>query len=298
MKRIITLIGIFLALFHFTLGQSTEELFERLQAITNREITFYNIDGIEITSQSVDAIFSTKNCSKKFKQLKIKEKELTTSDSLLNFQNFYVFKTIERPQGIHNNTAYYFIESTDKKIIVLTFASINKTEKEFERRFVRLVRENAIPQSVFNSLSADNINFAGRKIHLNGNCQWMGINNIQCPYYGQMNWSVHKSLSDASQAINNQFKIINNSNKGKVVSDTTVSVEFEGTETTARRIIYDFTGITSILAGMSGGKTLTIYFVAASVRNNFVSCVMSFWNNDQINPSGLSPLLELVMKLK
>jgi hypothetical protein len=48
---------------------------------------------------------------------------------------------------------------------------------------------------------------------------------------------------------------------------------------------------------MSGGKTLTIYFVAAPVRKNYVSCVMSFWNNDQINPSGLTPLLEQVMKL-
>jgi hypothetical protein len=25
---------------------------------------------------------------------------------------------------------------------------------------------------------------------------------------------------------------------------------------------------------------------------------MSFWNNDQINPSGLAPLLEQVMKLE
>jgi hypothetical protein len=49
---------------------------------------------------------------------------------------------------------------------------------------------------------------------------------------------------------------------------------------------------------MTGGKTLTIYFVAAPVRENNVSCVMSFWNNDQINSSGLSPLLEQVMKLK
>jgi hypothetical protein len=29
-----------------------------------------------------------------------------------------------------------------------------------------------------------------------------------------------------------------------------------------------------------------------------VSCVMSFWNNDVVNPSGLPPLLEHVMKLK
>jgi hypothetical protein len=62
--------------------------------------------------------------------------------------------------------------------------------------------------------------------------------------------------------------------------------------------VYDFKGVKSLLVGMSGGKTLTIYFVASPAKENFVSCVMSFWNNDNINPGGLPPLLEEVMKLK
>ena len=33
-------------------------------------------------------------------------------------------------------------------------------------------------------------------------------------------------------------------------------------------------------------------------RGNFVSCVMSFWESDQINSSGLPPLLEQVMELR
>jgi hypothetical protein len=47
---------------------------------------------------------------------------------------------------------------------------------------------------------------------------------------------------------------------------------------------------------MSGGKTLTIYYVAAPVRGNYVSCVLSFWNNDTITENGIAPLLEEVMK--
>lgn len=294
-----TLLNLFcLLLSQIAFGQTADNLFERLQAITNMGVTFYNVDGIEITSQTVDAAFTPKNCFKKFKQLKVKEKELTTADSSFDFPNFYVFKTEEEPKGQHNNIAYYFAESKDKKIIAFTFGSINKSDKEFERKFVQFVRDNAIPQSVFNSLTIDSLNFAGRKIPLGGSCRWMGINNVQCHYYGQMNWSVHKTFDDASQTVNNQYIRIKSGNNGKIVSDTTVSVIFEGTEANARRIIYDFTGITSALVGISGGKTLTIYFVAAPVRKNFVSCVMSFWNNDQINPSGLSPLLEQVMKLK
>ncbi len=160
------------------------------------------------------------------------------------------------------------------------------------------LHNDAIPKTLYNSTEIDSINFAGRKISLGNSCHWMGINNVQCPYYGQMNWSVHKDLADASKSVENQLEEIKARKNAKIVSDTTVEVIFEGTTIKAKRIIYDFKGVTSALVGMSGGKTLTIYFVSAPVRQNFVSCVMSFWNNDQINPSGLSPLLEKVMKIK
>ena len=73
---------------------------------------------------------------------------------------------------------------------------------------------------------------------------------------------------------------------------------FEGAEVSARKMTYDFTGITSLLLTIEGGKRLNIYFIVAPVRNNYVSCVMSFWDTDQINKSGLPPLLEKVMSLK
>lgn len=282
----------------FSYGQDSDNLFSRLQAISNNGIDFYNIDGIEITSQKIDASFTPKNISKKSKQVKIKEKELISGDSLLGFKNYYVFKTHEEPKGFSNNLSYYFIESSDQKIIIFTFTSINKTDKEFERNFVRLVKDNLVPRSVYNNLQLDSIDFAGRKISLGESCYWMNVNNVQCPYYGQMNWSVHKDLDDATKTVNNQYESIKARSNGKIVADTIVNVTFEGTETIARKIIYDFTGLTSVLVGLSGGKTLTIYFVSSPVRQNFVSCVMSFWNNDQINPSGLAPLLEQVMKLK
>jgi hypothetical protein len=279
-------------------GQEKNDLFARLQGISNRGVDFFNIDGIEITSQKIDAEFSAKNCAKKFPQLKIKSKELTASDSLLGFRNYYVYKSQEEPQNFFHNMAYYFVESSDNKIIAFTFASINKNDKEFERNFINLVYNNSIPKSVYNSLEIDSINFAGRKIPLGNSCRWMGINNVQCPYYGQMNWSVHKSLEDASTTVDNQFTAVTSKKGGKIVSDTIVDVTFEGVETTARKVVYNFTGVKSILLKMEGSNKLTIYLVSAPVRNNFVSCVMSFWESDQINPSGLPPLLEQVMKLK
>jgi hypothetical protein len=279
--------------------QTDNDLFFRLQAISNRDVDFFNIDGIEITSQEVNAEFTTKNISKKFRQLSVKAKELTDADSMLGYKNFYVFKSIEKPQGIHNNMSYYFIESGENKIIGITFTAINKMDKEFERKFVELIKNKAIPKSLYTLPQIDSINFAGRKIYLGGGaCRWMGVNNVQCPYYGQMDWSVHKDLNDAEQVVDNRFISIEKSGKGKIISNTMEDVIFEGVETKARKVVFDFTGIRSVLLSLEGGKTLTIYFIACPVRNNYVSCVMSFWNNDQINPSGLPPLLEEVMQLK
>jgi hypothetical protein len=86
---------------------------------------------------------------------------------------------------------------------------------------------------------------------------------------------------------------------GKVISEEMVDVIFEDVPTKAKKVIYDITGITSVLTGISGGKSLTVYYVAENVRGKNVSCVMSFWNNDEINPeTKLPPLLEKLMKLQ
>jgi hypothetical protein len=278
-------------------GQKDSSLFERLQAISNQGIDFFNIDGIDITSQSIKVPFSKKNILKKFKRFSIREQDLTVADSLIQGQNFYVLQSTEVSPGTIQKASYYFIENKEKELTVLTFTSVNQTDRAFERTFASLVLNKEIPKSVYTALEIDSINFAGRKIILGKSCNWMGINNVQCPYYGQMNWSVHKTLESATQSATDQYNIILAKKGGKIISETWVDVVFEGTEVKARKVIYDFVGVKSLLAGMGGGKTLTIYFVASPARQHFVSCTMSFWDNDSINPSGLAPLLEQVMKL-
>ena len=297
MARASFIISLFF-LFNIASAQENDDLFSRLQAISNNGVVFYNVDGIEISSQEKDHAFTAKNISRGFPQLKIKHKELVNSDSLLEFKNYYVFKSPEGPEGIFNTIAYYFIETIDQKIIAFTFAPSSEANKDFEREFIRLVRAKALPGYVFNHSEPDTINFAGRKIPLGKQCHWMGVNNVQCSSAGQMNWSVHKDSTSASNTIQSHFESIQARQNGKVVSDTKVKVMFEGTETTARKVIFDFTGITAAMVGMTGGRNLTIYFVAAPVRQHYVSCVMSFWNNDYTTPGGLAPLLDQVMKLK
>jgi len=79
------------------------------------------------------------------------------------------------------------------------------------------------------------INFGGREIQLGGSCTWQNINSIQCPYYGQMNWSVHKTLESAQNSIANQLAFSLTNKGGKVVSEEMVEVIFEDTETKAKK---------------------------------------------------------------
>ncbi|CAM1357391.1 hypothetical protein [Tenacibaculum halocynthiae] len=295
MKNLFTIVFFFVL---STLYAQDKKIFDRLQAIDNNGLTFYEIDGINISSQTLNYKFTDRKLKKVYRKYSIKKKDKKTPDSNLKYNNYYVSNTTLINKKLTQYSSYYFLENKNKRTTIIQFGSFNKKNREFERKIVNLIMEGKIPKRCYNSLVINEINFAGRKIKLGSNCKWQNVNNVQCPYNGQMNWSVHKDLKDAKNTVEQQFEIIKLKKRGKIISEEIVKIEFEGTETKAKKIIYDFTGITSVLASTSGGKTLTIYYVATKVRDNYVSCVLSFWNNDTITKNGLAPLLEEVMKLK
>lgn len=295
MRKLFTII----LLFAFTVSfAQNDNIFSRLQAINNNRISFFNIDGYTITSQTLNYPFTEKGLKKVYRKYSIKNNEEKTKDEQLAYNNYFVENDDNITESLVQNNTYYFIEDREKRITIVQFSSINKRNKEFERTIIKPIIENEIPKENYTSMTIDSINFAGRKIKLGNSCNWTNVNTVQCPYYGEMNWSVHKELEDAKNTVAQQFEINKSRKNGKVISEEMVDIVFEGTETKAKKVIYDFTGLTSVLASMSGGKTLTIYYVAAEVRGNYVSCVLSFWNNDTITENGLAPLLEKVMKLK
>ena len=74
MKKKIALIFLLCsALFIHGYSQDAGTLYTRLRGISNGGIDFFNVDGIEITSQILGGEFSKKNIAKKFKRYSIKE---------------------------------------------------------------------------------------------------------------------------------------------------------------------------------------------------------------------------------
>lgn len=275
------------------------KILERLVALDNNGKIWYNIDGYSITSEVFNYNFDEKGLKKIFKKHSIKEDDLKTKDDSISKNNIVVHKTEKLNDKLTQRNSYYFIENSDKKITVIWFAKTSNEDFRMQRELTNLIIENKIPKSNFVSMQTNQINFGNRQIELANSCYWTFLNTVQCPYFGEMNWSVHYSLEDAKESVENQLEMTKSRKSGKILSEEIVDVEFENIPTKAKKVIYDFTGLTGALAGMSGGKTLTIYYVAEKVRENYMSCVMSFWNNDEINPeTKLPPLLEKVMKIK
>ncbi len=286
---------IVLSISHFAVAQN-EELFDRLRAIDNNGITFYNIDGVDFSKQTLDLDFTDKNLKKAYRMYGIKKKDKKKQDPAIHFTNYSIQKEELLKGGLKAINSYYFVKNKKGGIDAFSFGYYDTNDIDLEHTMISLILNDTIPERCYSSIQIDTINFVGREIALGGNCNWMNINNIQCPYYGQMNWSVHKTKESADQSIQQQFRITKLKKGGKVVSEEEVSILFEEVPTIAKKVKYDFTGATAIMASMSGGKNLTIYYVSEKIRNHYVSCVLSFWNNDTINPSGLPPLLEKVMK--
>lgn len=288
----------FLLFFSICFSQENN-IFERLSALNNNGKIWYNIDGYSVTSEVFKNMFDEKGLKKVFKKHNISDSDTKNKDSQISFNNLFVTKSQKFSDNNFQNNNYYFVENADKTTTVIWFIKNGKTDKETEEKLVNAIIENKIPESNFVPMKINSINFADRKIELGNNCYWTFLNTVQCPYLGEMNWSIHRTLEDAKEAVENQLNVTKSRKGGKIVSEEIVNIDFEGVPTKSKKVIYDFIGVTSALAGMSGGKSLTIYYIAENVRSKNVSCVMSFWNNDQINPeTKLPPLLEKIIKLQ
>lgn len=292
------LIGLFLLL--FSLGFSQENnIFERVSAVNNNGKIWYNIDGYSVTSEVFNYNFDEKGLKKVFRKHKISDSESKTKDENIHHNNFFVTTQQNISDNIFQTNNYYFVENPNKKITVVWFIKNGKTDKETEQKLVNSIVEDKVPQANFVPMQINSINFAGSKIEIGNSCYWTSLNTVQCPYMGEMNWSLHRNIESAQEAIENQLNLTKSRKNIQIISEEMVDVEFEGVATQAKKVVFDLKGVTSLLTGMSGGETLTTYYIAENVRNQNVSCVMSFWNNDQINPdTKLPPLLEALMVLK
>jgi hypothetical protein len=138
------------------------------------------------------------------------------------------------------------------------------------------------------------INFAGRTVQLKDHFEWMAPDNIYCPGNGQMSWSVHSTMDKAIRA--RDFQLIKNNDVKlvEILKQDTVPIFFEGSTVQGLRVTYK-SKVPRIFWG-KGSKILLVYYIVAFVRNQFVACVLSHYE-DQLPNGNVPPPLDNVMTL-
>ncbi|WP_091411403.1 hypothetical protein [Aquimarina amphilecti] len=274
-------------------------LFERLRAIkTSGSLTFYNVDGIAITSESMIYSYNDINLKMAYNLYNVssekKEKNIT-----LRCENLFTRTKNVRSDKITQYNSYFFVKNKNNKVIVFHFGSINKTNKDFEIDFINLVIDNKIPKSCFSDRPINKINFASRIIEIEDNCNYANVNSIQCPFNGQMSWSLHENLSDAKKQVEYEFEITKSKKLGQLVKEEMINLNFEGINTIAKRVTFVVENNDTINIDLKSieGKKLIIYYIAEKVRSYNISCVLSHWEDDKIASNGLPTLLSKIIQL-
>lgn len=290
------IIFLFCFILQISFGQE-KQLVERLEAIDTGQYIFYDSDGMVITKRTLDNDFSEKGIAKTLRQLNIKNKEFVKSNiTEFDFKNI----TFEKIENNYFSDVYYVLVNKDKSTDVYLFTSLNSIYKDIAKEFIVLNENHLVPTNIFQPRDVgSSFKFLNEKIETPGKCYFTNIRTLQCPYNGEINWSIFKDLESAKKMINAQYNGTFHANKSvKLVEETEITVIFDGVETKAKKVIADFTGLNSILASSSGGKTLEIYYIAENIKGYNVGIVMSFWNNDNKSQNGIAPLINTLMQLK
>lgn len=196
-------------------------LLDRLSAIKNGNREFYAIDGYTITNEDLKLPFDEEGFKKAYRKLKINAQDAQPNPRILT-DNYVVNRDKE---GYVESL--YFVKNSVNTIALVWFSKLRDREVEVEEAVVNLIVENKIPQELFAPVDANSINFAGRKIPMLNDCYFTGINIVQCPYNGEMNWEIYRTLEDAQQAVTDQFAANKQRKMFKPIEEEEVEVLFE-----------------------------------------------------------------------
>ena len=268
------------------------DVFSNTHGLKQKDVTFYEVEGYEITVQVDKVKWDEKGITKLKRKYKIDKESKGGRDSLFSLNR--CFKKIEkRTEKVKQSGIYYFFPQGEDEVLTISLQTLLSRDTLLEYFFVRYILNYSIPDFLYSPAVIDSVKFANRYIKLGPVCQWMGVHNVQCSTYGQMNWAEFRSLEKAQEMIASQLDLNINNNLAKVLNQDTVSVVFEGIETTAIKLIYQFK-IPEIIAGCN---TFAVYFICCEVRGKFVGGVLSQCVYD-IETKKLAPLLREVMSLK
>lgn len=162
MKKITSLLLLFLSVIVYC---RNDDFAQRLKAIHNYSATYYNVDGIDFSSQTYNYDFSEKSLKKIYKKFDIKDSDLKTKDESLSNNNVHVVKTKTVNGNLLQTNSYYFLEDNSKTMTIIWFGYFNKPEEDFEKQYVNRILKNEIPEDVFELMNIDSIGLQEERLN-------------------------------------------------------------------------------------------------------------------------------------
>lgn len=269
-----------------------ESTLKLLQALRQGEFTFFDAEGYNITLYESSKSFNDKSIESLKKKFKIDKNNFGKSSQNILVE-YIEFITIETQEEIETTRISYLFTNTEGTISVLELNTSLPRLSNFENTIISLIIQNKIPDSIFTTWEVDSIQFANRYITLGPVCRWMNIRNIQCPRLGQMDWSEFSTKKRAEEYINQRINFTDKKRLSEFEDRSNVSVIFEGTPVIAEKYNLKIKAPKFVLGG---SNNLIIYYVVAQVEDEYIACILSYYDNDQ-NAPDLPPLLNEVMTL-
>lgn len=300
MKTLLTLILLILSSSLFSQTNTDSAIFSNAHGLKWGTALYFEVEGYNIFADfarlpMIETItYNDAGLKRMKKKYNIsKEDEGTVDSSLKVIHRIFVTEDNVSDNFIQKNVIY-FIASDSNRMKAITFSTLFDRRQDVEKLFAKNIIEESVPAYVYSEPTTDSINFAGRKIYLGGACRWMGPHNVQCPDYGQISWSEFRTIEDAKNYADLNFRVTAAKGIGKILESDSVNVIFEGVDTKAFKTKFKFKIPTLV---MGGSNILIIYYLAENIRGKNIACVMSHYTDD-VNAKVLAPLLGEVMKLK
>lgn len=259
-----------------------------------------NVRGCEVIVEEVAGDLSKPYFAKMFPRFGLHQGYRSTADSSFGQPAFRVEQQ-ESKKRYSAGTVFYFFQKAPGQVLGVAIRGYKAQDQKFQQALAGTVLAGAIPDTLIVSEPSPVtvLRFAGRTVPVKFGCHWMGPAVLQCPEFGEINWSLHPGEAEAREVLALQIARNDSLSAFTVEENVEVPVVMEGAEVEARRIQYRLKGVRGTVAKQAeGSRTLIGYYLTAPVRGRWVSFAGSYWTSDYLEPGGLPPLLNAVMQLK
>lgn len=225
-------------------------------------------------------------------------------DMSVPYPKYKVTKNQELTSNLYQNHNIYFMGDGNDVFEEFSFMSLDRYPKKSVPQYILdFVFQRKLSEKQL--LSTTNFPFAGRQVPMQTGWSFETINDLKNEATTErMNWSIHKTLSDAQDSNEKQYERAileaksNPTGSFEIIFNQSIPVIFENVPTNVQKYIFLEKTKHPILKDLTTERKLITYYIATKVRGKFIACVFSFYESELYKENDLPPILSTFIKLK